>query len=104
MKTINFFKNHNSKLKCEYFTTIRPLWDYYKQGEEYAIVLNKVHQFTGVIIEIRSFKLESVNNFVAMLDAAQTPHQFKETMRRMYPKKDLDKEPLLLLLIKNINF
>lgn len=101
-KSIKFFKNHNMKLGCDYFTTIRPLWDYYSKGEFYIILLEGKFHCEAQIINLRSFYLNTINDYISFLDAGVSPEQFKEDMRRMYPKKDLNKEPLLFLLLKKI--
>jgi len=104
-KTIKFFKNHNNKFKCHYFTTVRPGWfkGYYSKGENYAIMLNGVFEFEAQIIEVKPFLLKNVNPFMSFIDAAITPTQFQVMMTSMYPQNDLDTEQLLFILLKRID-
>ena len=101
-KTINFFQNWNNKLSCDYFTTIRPDWDYYKKGEIYTIVLNKIFQYEGQILEIRRFYLKDLNQYMSFLDAGLSPELLRAQIVKMYPKKDFKVELLNILLIKKM--
>lgn len=104
-KTIKFFKNHNNKLKCQYFTTIRPGWfeePYYIKGELYGIILDGKFEFQAEIIEIRPFLIRDLNRFISFLDAALDIIQYKVLIDSMYRNIDLTKEKLLFILLKKI--
>lgn len=103
-KTIKFYKNWNNKLKCQYFTTVRPDWDYYVKGDEYGIMLNGQFQFIGKILSIRRFYLKDLNDYIAYLDAGMDAVDLTAHIKRMYPAKDFTTEKLSFLLIQNINF
>src|SRR4051812_4459065 len=103
-KTINFFLNHNNKLDCDAFTTIRPEWDYYKKGEFYGIVLKKKFLYEAQILNIKKFYLKDLSDYMSYIDVGKSPQYLKVALTNMYPKKDLQKEMLLfILLAKKIN-
>lgn len=104
MKKINFYKNWNNKLGCQFFCTIRPDWLYYIEGEHYDIVLKGKSLFEGRIIQIKRFMLHELNDFTAYIDAGLSAEKLKEQIRKMYPNKDFTKDKMCIILILNTEF
>lgn len=86
MKTINFSYNWNKKLHNEAFTTIRlhnPTK--YQVDEEYLVKLDKSFMARTVkVIEIRTFKLDKLNEFIARLDTGYSHVECEKLIRTMY--------------------
>lgn len=103
-KTIKFYASHNRKLECDYFTTIRPSFEgYYCKGEIYGILLGGQHQFNAEIIDIRKIHVPEINDWIAYLDAGIKAEELKALLKKMYPKKNLDEEPMYFILLKKIH-
>lgn len=110
MAHIKFSTNWNNKLACMAFTTIRLFNpEKYKIGETYEIFLtsNKKDAFIGLaeIVEIRHFKLENLNNFMAMIDTGYSADDCTDIIVKMYKNsvKDWSKQYFSFILLKKIN-
>lgn len=90
-------ENWDNKLSRKYFTTIRVPNNYYKVGEVYDIVLKKQPQFKAKILEIKSFNIEKLNNFVSYLDAGLSVEAMTKLFNTMYKGQ---KEFVIILLEK----
>lgn len=107
MKDLIFSYNWNNKLDCKCFTTIR-LSDKYQIGDEYKIVLKKgVNDVEckglAVIIDIKYFYLDQLNNFISHLDTGYSVQECKKIIVRMYADADWTKQKLSLILFKYVN-
>lgn len=103
IEQINFSTNWNKKLDCSAFTTIRLRNDNkYKAKEHYELNLNKKFIGTGFCIDIKHFWLKDINDFIAYLDTGYDKEEFKEILKKMYPKVDFTKTQLSIILLKKI--
>lgn len=100
MKEIKFSYNWNNKLECLSFTTIRPKSDKYKVGEVYQINLKGQSKGTATIAEIKEFKLEKINEFIARLDTGYSREKCIEIISTMYKNQDVSKMTFQLILLK----
>lgn len=102
-RTINYYANHNNKLDCDCYTTIRPDWpEYYQKGEIYAAILKKQFHHKARILNIKRFYLKDLNDYISHLDCGKTVQYLKVMLTNMYPKKDFTKEMLMLILFEKI--
>lgn len=97
---LNFTTNWNNKLACHAFTTIR-LWyeGRFQMGQEVEILLQKKHLKYARIIDIKTFKLHQINNYMALLDTGYNADQTKEFIRNIYKNKIQDIENTLFAYI-----
>jgi len=102
MNTIKFSYNWNNKLNCNCFTTIRIANNKYKVGETYDIYLKDKLLFKAQIIEIKPFRLDQINEFIARLDTGYSKQETTEIIKRMYKNPNVDKLNFYLILLKNI--
>ncbi|GIW67773.1 MAG: hypothetical protein KatS3mg096_641 [Candidatus Parcubacteria bacterium] len=98
MQTINFNYNWNNKLNCKSFTTIRPKSSKYKIGEKYKIMLKNQFLYDAVIVDIRTFKLDKVNEFIARIDTGYSKEECVDIMKKMYGENAENLEYFLILL------
>lgn len=102
-RSIKFFDNHNRKLECDFFTTIRPMFEgYYNKGERYIILLKGVAQFDAEIVDIRKIHVPEINDWIAFLDAGVKAADLKVMLQRMYPKKNFTEEAMYFILLRKI--
>jgi len=91
METIKFSYNWNNKLDNKAFTTLRLHNPHkYSQGQRYRIESSGQLRGIAVLKEIRTFTLESLNNFVTYLDTGYNVSETKELLQRMYNAKYID--------------
>lgn len=100
---LKFSNNWNNKLDCLCFTTIR-LWQ-----PERLFTGQKVHVFladkdkwidkgTGIIIDVKSLRMEQINTFIANIDTGYDVENTKKIIARMYP--NILNPSLALCLVK----
>lgn len=85
MDAINFSYNWNNKLTNKAFTTIRlhnP--NKYKTGERYAIRCNGQHKGIAILQEIRTLRLNQLNNFITYIDTGYSVPETIEILKTMY--------------------
>ena len=104
MPKLNFNKNWNRKLDCDFFTTFRLDAPHYRKGEVYEITLNDTVIGRGICYDKKVLTLDKVNDWIAALDASTDAKGFREIVRVMYKNKveDVDKATFCLLLIKRL--
>ncbi len=101
MAEIKFTHNWNNKLACTFFTTIRLRNDpKYRMGHTYEIFLSGKRLFNAAIVDIRHFKLDKLNDFIAGLDTGYNAQECEKIIRRMYPKVDFLRNELSLILLQ----
>jgi hypothetical protein len=85
MDTLGFSKNWNNKLACPYFTTIR-LHDpkRFYVGAEFDIVLQKKTLKGARIIDVRSFTIDRINDFISYLDSGLNAGDLTIMLQTMY--------------------
>ena len=102
MEVLRFSYNWNNKLDCKAFTTIR-ISDRFKVGQEYDIQLREkidyVSKGAAKILEIREFKLEQMNEFVARIDTGYSEQECKDILTKMYKNKSINWETQIIYLI-----
>lgn len=97
---INFSHNWNAKLFGRCFTTIRLANNYkYQVGTCYQIQLNGKDIGLGNIIDIKIFKLEQLNTFMAAIDTGYNLPTCKEIILTVYKNKNIDWSTQLLMYI-----
>lgn len=97
---IRFTTNWNNKLDCKSFTTLRPAPTKYEEGCTYQIYLKDKYLGDARVLEIREFKVDSINEFIAQIDTGYTAKECKIIMQRMYKGK-VSRVALLLLRYTN---
>jgi hypothetical protein len=98
MEQIKFSYNWNNKLDCLSFTTIRPKSNKYKVGQIYEILLKGNSKGKATIAEIKEFKLEKLNEFIARLDTGYNREKCIEIITTMYKNQDVSKMTFQLIL------
>jgi len=103
METISFTYNWNNKLTNKAFTTIRlhnP--NKYTKLLRYKIECNGKFMGVAKMVEISTFKLESLNDYISYLDTGYNTSETKELLQRMYKNKavnwDIQKLDFCLLV------
>jgi len=100
LKTIDFSTNWNNKLANRAFTTIRlKNTAKYKIGEMYSITLNKKPLATRKILDIRTFVLSELNEWICRIDTGYSLPQTIEMMKKMYPQLIERTTPFYLILL-----
>lgn len=106
MKDLLFSYNWNNKLDNKAFTTIRLKQEKkYVIGQECKIILEpkgKEAETKGIakIVDIKHFKLSSLNNFMSYIDTGYSKEECEKIIRRMYGKCDFEKQELSFILLK----
>lgn len=102
---IEFSFNWNNKLNCNAFTSIRLLnWNKYRTGRLYDIYLKKEFIKKAHLVEIRTFRLSSLNEFVCFLDTGYDKKTTVDIIRKMYKIEESDdSKEFMLLLFKTTN-
>ena len=88
MRQISFNKNHNNKLDCDYFTTIRLHNAMLVTSTPVEILLSGKVIGRALIIAKKSFALKQINHFIAYIDAGMSPGNLIHWMQRMYKQED----------------
>lgn len=90
MQTIKFIKNWNSKLCCDYFTTIRLESKKYKVGEIYDIELTlrpgKIIKQQVQCVHIENLKLANIPESTFYNDCGMSKEKAMKMMETMYSK------------------
>lgn len=106
--TINFSNNWNNKLDCDCFTTIRLKNDKkYVLGKSYNITLTTKGEARNIGVfkceQIKNFKIQSMNDFIARLDTGYNVAEATELIKRFYKNSlfpiDWEKTYLSLILL-----
>lgn len=101
-RQLKFTYNWNNKLDCVCFTTLR-LSGNWEEGMEVDVWLKGkdgwIAKGPAVILDKKTFHLNSINEFIARLDTGYSAEQCKTIVRKMYKKEN----PLMdLLLLKYV--
>lgn len=104
MDKLNFSKNWNGKLNCDFFTTFRVDSEKYQVGKKFEACLNDKSLGFVELVQKKKLKLEQVNDFVAGLDAGVDAVAFKHIVKTMYKNKlnDIENTDFCLCLFKKI--
>lgn len=103
LDVINFSYNWNNKLASKAFTTIRLTnQTKYQVGREYVICLKEKPLFNAVIIEIKKFYLDQLNEFMARIDTGYSIQETKDIILRMYKKVDFENKVLYYILLQKV--
>lgn len=88
---LNFTKNWNGKLGCEYFTTIR-LHDpkKYAKGIKKTVFLNKAILSNVEIFEVFAVKFAYIKPWMKIQDTGLMPDKFDGMFHTMYKNKVTD--------------
>jgi hypothetical protein len=101
--TIDFSHNWNSKLCCQYFTTIRPRNDHkYILGGTYRLTYKKAKELgPGVIMLISHFTLAQISDAIFLLDMGYPPDECRKLLLTMYKNYnfDWDKQQFSFILL-----
>ena len=107
---LKFAGNWNKKLDCKYFTSFRlHNKSKYAEGVMFDILIKDQGHYTwifnAVIVELRTFKLSQVNNFITTLDAGYEVDDFIKMVKTMYKNivKDFDTQLWDFILLKKID-
>lgn len=101
---INFSYNWNNKLDCLMYTTIRLRNDNkYKNGQIYEITFKDKPHSRAIIIAIKHFKLDQINEFIAGLDTGYSVEECVNIIQKMYPGMEWEYQQLSLILLKKVD-
>lgn len=100
MKKLNYQKDFNNKLSCQYYTSIRLESNGLAVGDQVEAYVKKKKHHDAIVIDCRNVFLDSLNDFVTYLDAGCSAEEFKKIMVEFYPETDFKKERVSLLLFK----
>jgi len=101
--TIEFSSNHNNKLFCDVFTTIRKRSPKYELGNEYDLYIGKHHIGRGRIKHMSERHLTGhVNEIMALLDCGK-PKQYLHTLLQNMYGKHIVQEVMYYLTIEVIS-
>lgn len=101
---LNFSYDWNKKLYCNFFTTIRlenP--NKYSTGKKYRIFLKNLHIKDAEIVEIKTIKIDKINNFIAGIDTGYNIETCIEIIKKMYPKSNWNTQKIYFILLKTID-
>ena len=100
MDVIPFTYNWNNKLDCFAFTTIR-IYNPSKHfvGNKVRPMLKGVNKGDGTIIEVKTFLLHQMNNYMSYLDMGYGVDDGKKVITTMYPSIDFTTKKLAFILI-----
>lgn len=90
---LNFSYNWNNKLACTSFTTFRlhnPRK--YAKGKKLSVMLQGKNLKDVEVLDVRTLKIEKVNEFMAQLDTGYSVDEFKDILFKMYKHKNIDLE------------
>lgn len=104
---IVFTYNWNNKLDNKAFTTLRlKNNNKYRYERTYNIILiekfwpeKRVNKGEAIIVDMRHFKIEKINQFIAYIDTGYSSEECKKMIRTMYKNKNIDWDRQLLSLI-----
>jgi hypothetical protein len=98
-----FSYNWNSKLSCDYLTTIRLLnYGKYNPGQRLEVTLKGIYQFDVEVIKHRAVMLKDITDVMAYLDTGYDAKQTQSIIERMYPKANWDMQLLSYALLHRI--
>lgn len=103
-KSINYSKNWNGKLNCQFHTSIRIADDYWIAGDYIKVMKNNEWLFRGRIIKVQPFELKQLGEITAFLDTGKSLSETKALLKSIYPDRNLETQKLVILLIENIEF
>ena len=100
MLTIPFSYNWNNKLDCKAFTTIRIYsHDNHRPGTSVNAVLKGISKGVGKIMNVKTFLLKDLNDFMAYLDTGYNTAECQKIIKTMYPNLNFDTKLLAFILI-----
>lgn len=107
MNKLTFSFNWNNKLDCNAFTTIRLRNDnkYYKGASFNTVLAQKgkeeINKGDVMVEEVKHFKIDKINEFVALLDTGYCRADCIKTIQTMYKNivPDWNKQDLSLILL-----
>jgi uncharacterized protein YqfB (UPF0267 family) len=102
MEELKFSQNWNLKLNTENFTTIRIKNKKYQIGSLFNVTLRKKYLKTIEIVEIKEFKLDKLNNFMAFLDTGLNVVESQQLIANFYPKQNVFNLDFYFILCKTI--
>lgn len=101
--TINFSSNWNNKLDCQAFTSIR-LHDArkYAVGFQYQILLKDKHHCHAKCMELKTFKLSALTNFMAYIDTGYNKFAAQKIFKNFYPDINIYESLFDFMLFKKV--
>lgn len=104
---INFKKNSNFKLNCNFFCEVRPIDYSFKVGERYQVRQDGIYRFDADLVSMNVLTLgDIINNNYHFLSEGCGKNDFIILMKEAYKKKHgwLEEDTLLHVLFfkKNI--
>jgi hypothetical protein len=102
---LEFSTNWNKKLHADYFTTIRiPNPNKYYPGKVLKIIIKGTYSFNAQVMEIKTIMAQELPPWTCYLDTGYNKQETLNILYKMYSGKyDLNKKPLALILLKNID-
>lgn len=104
-EVLDFSFNWNNKLHANYFTTIRiPNSKKYYPGKRLKIIVKKEYAFNAEVIDIKIIMAQDLPNWTCYLETGYNKQETLNILYKMYSGKyDLNKEPLAVILLKNVD-
>ncbi|MAC86382.1 MAG: hypothetical protein CMC94_05490 [Flavobacteriales bacterium] len=74
----------------------------YQIGREYEIRLKNKFKKNATIQAIKTTYCNQINEFIAHIDTGYSAQETQNIIKKMYPKIDLEKQPLSFILLKSV--
>jgi hypothetical protein len=101
MQEIKFSYNWNNKLKCSCFTTIRVHHPAkYSIGKQYVIKYKEENLGVATIVDIKTFPMSKLNNFMCYIDTGYSPEETKNMLCKMHQVSISDNLIIDFILLK----
>jgi hypothetical protein len=101
---INYNKNWNNKLDCEYYTTIRKYTDekyqYYQENldREFEVFIDGKPYTKSKLFDLHTEKLEDIDSLTVMMDTG-VPEVPLDAQRNLFKGFNMDLEDRVILLV-----
>jgi hypothetical protein len=107
-QVLRFNKNHNNKLNCEYFTTIRLNSAKYEKGKTLSVILEDKGVLRSIckaeIVELRLIQYHQLSDWMCYLDGALSADDFKNQLYWFYKDsvKDITQVDYAYMILRKI--
>lgn len=102
LDSISFFHHWNNKTDCDAYTTIRLSGRKYQVGKRFNVYLQKRFIHVAEVLAVKEMYLHQLNEFIARIDTGYSVEECREIIIKMYPRLDMHKQPLQLVLLKRV--
>ena len=100
LNEIEFSSNHNGKLLCDVFTSIRLLTDKYVEGNVYEVMLRGEFLGKAKLQILHPFQYRTLNERTAMIDTGKSLQYLQSLLRKFYGERLIPTAPLCMLFFQ----